>query len=120
MTDNIKMVEGQTITIAGIDYVVPALNFKALKSLRPQIKLLESMQGSDALPTDEQFDAIVDVVLAAINRNYPSLDRDALSSMIDLGNAQAILRACLSASGVSTSAGKVTAVTAGEESSSVS
>jgi len=94
MTD---LIEGVTIRIAGRDWMVPALTFKQLRRLQPQIELLATI-GAAATP--EQIAAVSEIVRAALSRNYPELTTDDVEEMLDLGNAARIIGAILRGSGL--------------------
>jgi hypothetical protein len=97
------MIDGVTLNLGGTEYVVPPLNFKALKRLMP---VIERFGQSGASLNDEQMDGIVEVVYAALVRNYPDFPRERLEEVIDLGNAATVLTAVLGASGFVAGNGK--------------
>lgn len=90
------MIDGVTLNLGGTDYVVPPLNFKALRRLLP---VIERFGKAGASFTPEQMDGVVEVVHAALTRNYPDFPREQLEDVIDLGNAATVLTAVLGASG---------------------
>lgn len=90
--------EGVTLTIAGRDWIIPALNFAALRSLRPQIEALGSVSLSATL-SDEQIDTVILIIHTALKRNYPDITKDAVEEMIDLGNIKRIINAVMGISG---------------------
>ena len=91
------LIEGVKITLGGREFVAPPLNFKALRKLTPQFSALATM---GAVPSDDQIDVVIDIVLAALNRNYPGLTRDELEDCLDLANLSLALQAILGASGL--------------------
>ena len=46
------------------------------------------------------MDCIVDVVHAAVIRNYPALTKEEVEDLIDLGNAAVIIKAVMGQSGL--------------------
>ena len=93
------MINGTKITLGGTEYIVPPLNFKALKTLQPMI---ESLSKIDMAMSNEQIDNVAEIVLAALNRNYPDKTKDDVLEWLDLGNSGQILGAIMGASGIKT------------------
>lgn len=91
------MIPGVTVNLGGEDFVVPPLNFKALRALQPKLALIDGIAGR---PTDEQMDALVETVHMALQRNYPDLTREKLEDILDMGNAPPAIRAIMGASGL--------------------
>ncbi len=99
-----EMIEGVEMKVGRRLLVIPALNFRSLKRLAPQLGVLAAIdQGSTAAITDEQYAAMLDVVHAAILRNYPNMSREQLEEDFDLGNAAKIVRAVMTGSGLTQS-----------------
>ena len=91
------MIDGHPVKMGGKDYTVPALSFKQLRQLQPAIALIGNI-GS--VPTDEQMSAVVDIVHAALSRNYPELDKDGVEDQLDLSNIRPVLEAVMGAAGL--------------------
>lgn len=87
---------GSWVRFGEEEYRVPPLAFRSLQELAPQVETLKTM---GAMPQAEHMDAIEKIVHAAIVRNYPSLTVADVSSMLDIGNFQDVLAACLSIAG---------------------
>lgn len=102
-----KLIEGVTVVLGGDDYIVPPLNIKGLRKLGPKLKGLEGL-GSSGIPTDQEYDLIVEVVELALRRNYPDLSRETLEDIIDMRNMYEVLGAVMAASGLTK--GEVAAV----------
>lgn len=90
------MIDGAKIKMGGVEYIVPALNLKRLRALSPKIDNLQAGRGTP----DEQMDATVEIIHAALSRNYPSLSIETVEDGVDLSNVQSILMAVLGASGL--------------------
>lgn len=73
---------GQPVTLAdGNTYIIPALNFRQLEHLEPQLaKLTRPHVGMSS----EQRDDMLVVLQAALSRNYPEIPREQLLDLIDL------------------------------------
>lgn len=91
------IVDGIKIKMAGKEYVVPPLNFKQLRTLKPKIESLNNLAG---VPDDAQFDAVVEIVHAALSRNYPELSKDDVEGIIDLANLKTVIGAIMGVSGL--------------------
>ncbi|MGB8366353.1 MAG: hypothetical protein ACLQUZ_05455 [Rhizomicrobium sp.] len=90
-------ISGIEIELGGEKYVVPPLNFKAVR---------EHMDAISAMTTgvplsSEQIDRSVALILAAMRRNYPQLTQDGLEELLDMANIKIVLPAILGASGFS-------------------
>lgn len=90
------MIEGTRITIGGEEYVIPALSFGQIKKLLPKIQILQSVAGS---LTEEQMNAVAEVVQTALSRNYPDMTIEKVEDILDLSNAPKIIKAILGGSG---------------------
>lgn len=93
------LIDGTTVRMAGQDYTVPPLSFKQLRNLRGTFEQIASVKDG-AIPTDEQIGAMIDIVHAALTRNYPELTKEQVENMIDLKNMQTIVTAIMGVSGL--------------------
>jgi len=59
------MIQGQKIEIGGKDYMLPPLGLGGLK------KTAELREDYDDMSEDEKLDALIEMVHAALVRNYP-------------------------------------------------
>jgi hypothetical protein len=98
LTDS--LVDGIEIKIGREVLTVPALNFKSLRKLKPQLAMLKEIDPKAAELTDAQFDAITDIVHTAIKRNYPNMAREDLEDALDMGNLQRVIQAVVAGSGL--------------------
>jgi hypothetical protein len=104
MTDSLTRVEpeknrgGQWIRFGSEEYRVPALAFGAIQDLQDRVGSMAGLPVGGK-PTPEQMATVVDVVHAALKRNYPSMTREQLLDMLDLENYQEVLGAVLNISG---------------------
>jgi hypothetical protein len=93
------MIEGVAVKMGGETFIVPPLNFKRLRKLKPILeKVKTSAPGGDM--SDEQFDASVDIVHTALARNYPDLERERVEELLDLGNMTKVMAAVMGQSGL--------------------
>jgi queuine/archaeosine tRNA-ribosyltransferase len=92
-----ELIQGTVVSLGGTDYTVPPLSFKQLRKMLGKINLIGGIGG---VPTDEQMNAIVEVVHSALARNYPDLTTDQVDDMLDLGNASRVVQAIMGVSGL--------------------
>lgn len=90
--------EGVPVGLGGITYTVPPLSLGALRRLWPRIQTLRSAEGGGATP--DQLNVMLEVLHAAIARNYPELTLDELAELVDVRNVAAIADQVMSASGI--------------------
>lgn len=91
------LIDGVTVKLAGKDYVIPPLTFKALRKLQPKLAVINSM-GS--VPTDEQMQAVVDLVHGAMVRNYPEMTANDVEELLDMKNTPTVIQALMGVSGL--------------------
>ena len=101
---------GQVINLGGTDYTVPPLALGALKVLLPKIRQFAvSEDGATGL---EHSEDLLEVCLAVLRRNYPSMTLEELIEIVDLSNFGPLTLAVMGQSGlVKTDAGKAAPVT---------
>jgi len=92
-----SLISGIDIPLGGKTYTIPPLNFAALKRLQP---VIESLTEVKAAMSSAQIDGVVQVIQAAMHRNYPEIIADDILEWLDLGNAATILSAIMANSGI--------------------
>jgi hypothetical protein len=63
----------------------------------PQVRQLTEIGASMG---EAQINVLIDIVTAALQRNYPETTPDRVENLLDLGNASAVLNAVLTGSGL--------------------
>jgi hypothetical protein len=94
--------EGVPIYMGGKEYVVPPLSIKYIRNNRDKLKEMRTLAVNLDVLTPEGdafFSASLELIHAAIVRNYPEVTRDELEEMIDLGTMPQITLAIMHASG---------------------
>src|ERR1700746_47381 len=91
------MVPGVSVTMGGQDWVVPPLNLGQLRRFMPKVRQLTEIGASMG---EAQISVLVDIVTAALQRNYPEITTDQVENLLDLGNANVVLNAVLTGSGL--------------------
>ena len=98
--ENRRLLAGVTIELDGREYVIPPLNMRMVRELRPQFDTFATMAKNQALPDDKQLAAIVKIVHAAMSRNYPELKPKDVEEILDLANLQSVVLAIIGSSGL--------------------
>ena len=84
------MIDGTTIKLRGVDYVIPPLSLGQVERLSPIIDKLGA--GTDFA---EKFTAMVTIIHAALSTNYPEMEIEKVKEMLDLGNLKSAMEAAI-------------------------
>lgn len=87
------MIDGKHVRMGGKEWTVPPLNFKALKKYGPILNTKTPQQ----LVEEGQ---VVELIHAAMLRNYPDLTVDELEDMLDMGNIMEVTMTVMGVSGL--------------------
>jgi hypothetical protein len=98
MAESSPRFEGELVELGGKEFVVPALSLRQIRELAPKLDQLDS--DAAGLPSVDQISIVVDVLHAALSRNYPELTKEDLVDLIDLGNMSALIKAAMRTSGL--------------------
>ena len=91
------MIPGVAVAMGGQDWIVPPLTLGQLRRLMPKVRQLTEI---GAAMGEAQINVLIDIVTAALQRNYPETTPDRVEDLLDLGNASAVLNAVLPGSGL--------------------
>jgi len=91
------LLSGVKVQMGGRDFTLPPLTLGALKKIGDKIYILSEMSS---IPTPDQIDAMAQIILSSVNRNYPEVKQDELIELLDLGNLKSVFEAVLGASGI--------------------
>jgi hypothetical protein len=91
------IIAGIALTMGGRDWTVPPLTLGQLRRLMPKVRQLSAIS---ATMDEDHIGTLVEIVAAALQRNYPEITTQAVEEMLDLGNAASVLSAVLSGSGL--------------------
>src|SRR5271155_2524807 len=91
------MIPGVAVAMGGQDWMVPPLTLGQLRRLMPEVRQLTEIGASMG---EAQINVLIDIVTAALQRNYPEATADMVENLLDLGNASAVLNAVLTGSGL--------------------
>ena len=92
MTEERDLLDGVTMRIGRLDYVVPPLNLRGVKRAQALAPQFEG-EGTASI------DAGIEVIWLALMRNYPEVTREQLEEDIDLGNLEQLVHAVLKIAG---------------------
>jgi hypothetical protein len=91
------MIPGVEVAMGGQNWLIPPLTLGQLRRLMPKVRQLTEIGASMGEP---QIGVLVEIVAAALQRNYPEMTMDTVENLLDLGNAGAVLNAVLTGSGL--------------------
>lgn len=102
MSNDVK-IDGVKLKIGTEEYIVPPLNFKALKKLTNETKIISRKIDGNVPETVEQSserrDAMISYIHHALLRNYSDIKRDELEDMLDVKNMRVVFAAVMGSSG---------------------
>lgn len=90
--------EGVKLRIGRQDYIVPALSMRQLKQYEKTIAQTQKSLGAAMSPAD--IDKFVEVIHAAVSRNYPDVTLDQMLDAIDLRSLPTLFPAVMGISGL--------------------
>ncbi len=91
------MIPGVMVAMGGQEWTVPPLTLGQLRRLMPKVRQLTEI---GAQMGERQIGVLVEIVAAALQRNYPDMTAETVENLLDLGNAGAVLNAVLTGSGL--------------------
>ncbi len=91
------MIPGVLVAMGGQQWTVPPLTLGQLRRLMPKVQQLSEI-GTKMGET--QIGILVEIVVAALQRNYPDVSVETVENLLDLANAGAVLNAVLTGSGL--------------------
>jgi hypothetical protein len=92
------MIPGVAVTMGGREWTIPPLTLGQLRQLMPKIRQLSEVGPQIG---ETQISVLVEIVAAALQRNYPEITTDMAEHLLDLSNAGPVLNAVLTGSGLS-------------------
>ena len=95
------MIPGLMVAMGGQQWTVPPLTLGQLRRLMPKVRQLTEI---GAQMGETQIGVLIEIVAAALQRNYPDLTVETVENLLDLGNAAAAADAVLAGSGLKASA----------------
>ncbi len=92
------LIPGAPIEMGGREWIVPPLTLGQLRRLMPKVRSLTSAIGANM--GENEIGVLVEVVTAALQRNYPDMTPEVLENLLDMGNANSVLMTVLTGSGL--------------------
>lgn len=89
-----RMIPGISLDLSGETFIVPPLSLGSIEIYEDDLDSIQSFKPKD------QRRLIVNVALAALNRNYPDLTREKLVGLLDLDNMNEVLSATMDVAGL--------------------
>jgi hypothetical protein len=102
-----EFLDGIAVRMGGREWIVPPLTLGQLRRLWPQVQRLGEVGAGLG---EDEITAMVDLVTAALQRNYPDLTPEQVADLLDLGNSGAVLNAVLTGSGLRPTTGEAAPV----------
>lgn len=90
--------EGVVERLGGRDWVVPPLSVKQAKTLWPKILDMDAGITKDNLP--DKHDKMIEVIHAAMSRNYPSLTVEEVEDLVDLKSIRRLVPIVMGQEGI--------------------
>ncbi|HUN99574.1 MAG TPA: hypothetical protein VMU69_25485 [Bradyrhizobium sp.] len=91
------MIPGVAVMMGGQQWTVPPLTLGQLRRLMPKVRQLSDVTAQMG---ETQIAVLVEIVAAALQRNYPEMTEETVENLLDLGNAGPVLNAVLVGSGL--------------------
>lgn len=94
---SLPLIDGVAIRMGGRDWIVPPLTLGQMKRLLPKLRILrDGLVDADA----EDIDTVIELVAAALQRNYPEMTAAQVEDLVDMGNSRHVITAILTGSGL--------------------
>jgi hypothetical protein len=91
------VIPGVAVMMGDREWTIPPLTLGQLRRLMPKIRQLSEI---GAQMSETQIEVLVEIVTAALQRNYPDVAAETVENLLDLGNAGPVLNAVLTGSGL--------------------
>ena len=90
--------QGVTLKLGDRELEIPPLSIGQLKRLAKEVSALQELKPGTAINVD-MMDMFLNVVHAALSRNYDDVPREWLEDAVDLGNMVDVINAVMNVSG---------------------
>jgi hypothetical protein len=91
------LIPGVALIMGDQEWTIPPLTLGQLRKLMPKVRQLSEI---GAAMGETQIALLVEIVAAALQRNYPDITAEMVENLLDLGNAGPVLNAVLTGSGL--------------------
>lgn len=96
-------IDGVVVRMGGRDYLVPPLSVGQVRRLESTIAELGEVNPASAGQVSQ---GALDVIRAAMSRNYPGITVEDLDELVDLGNMLDTIQAIMGVSGLEKTSGE--------------
>jgi hypothetical protein len=102
-TNGTEKFEGVVTRLGDKEYIIPSLSTKQARRLWPLI--MEINEGVSVQNLPEKYEKILQIIHAAISRNYPEVTVEELDDLVDLSNVRKLQMIVIGQSGLTTAPG---------------
>lgn len=95
------MIDGKILKIGEKEYIVPPMNFKTLKKVLPKVSSWDKTDFKGPEATMDIISKFSEIILLALQRNYPDLTLDELEEHLTMKEINPIVEIVLEVSGLS-------------------
>lgn len=74
-------IEGTEVKMGGDTYIVPRLNIALFKRYKARLAVLRN-----ATNDDERVEVMLEVITAALKRNYPDITQEEVEDLVEVGD----------------------------------
>jgi hypothetical protein len=93
-------IKGIPIILDDRQYILPPASLATLEDMAAQLDALNAKLASGGTPSLSDFSAVIDLVLACLQRNYPDLERAFVARQLGLENVTEVMDMCYDTSGL--------------------
>jgi len=104
MTNPADLHEGTPVRMGGRDFIVPALSMAQVEFYEMDGKLACAFEVGPLSPPEDRMLAM-EIILAAMQRNYPTMTLNELKELLDLRSTPKVFLAVMGMSGLISKAG---------------
>jgi len=94
-----NMHEGMAVRMGGRDWIVPALNMRQVRYFEEKGALTRAFEVGPLSPPEDRSLAL-EIIHAAMGRNYPDLTVEVLEELLDLNNTPKVFLSIMGLSGL--------------------
>lgn len=110
MTEERQKFDGEKVYMAGQEWTIPPLSLKYIRLNKDRLVNMRALGKRGKMDfSDNELDEFLnearEIILAAMQRNYPMVTKDDLEEWIDLATLPKLVMAVMSASGFAMRAG---------------
>jgi hypothetical protein len=93
-------IKGIPIILDDRQYILPPASLATLEDMAARLDGLNAKLAGGGTPSLSDFSAVIDLVLACLQRNYPDLERAFVARQLGLENVTEVMDMCYDTSGL--------------------